>query len=42
MTGCMAVAKKICEERNGYMFCQFDNPDNLIMHELTTGPELWE
>ena len=42
MGGCLKVANEVCKERNGYMLQQFNNPDNVLIHEATTGPELWE
>ena len=41
-SGAMKVAKRLCEERNGKMLNQFNNPDNVLMHQLTTGPEIFE
>lgn len=35
-------ARKIAEERNGWFVDQFNNPDNLEAHYLSTGPEIWE
>lgn len=40
--GALAVATRITEETNGYMFNQFSNPDNPKIHRETTGPEIWE
>ena len=42
MGGAVAMAKKVVGERNGHMLQQFDNADNILVHELTTGPEIWE
>jgi cysteine synthase len=39
--GALAVATRIVEETNGYMFNQFSNPDNPKIHRETTGPEIW-
>ena len=40
MQGAIDAAKKIVEERNAYMPCQFDNPFNKEIHKLTTAPEI--
>ena len=42
MGGAVKVASKICAERKGFMLQQFDNADNVLIHEVTTGPEIWE
>jgi len=42
MGGAVKVAEKVVKDRNGYMFQQFDNPDNVLAHECSTGPELWD
>jgi len=42
MGGAVKVAEKVVKDRNGYMFQQFDNPDNILAHECSTGPELWD
>lgn len=39
--GALAVATRIVEETNGFMFNQFSNPDNPKIHRETTGPEIW-
>lgn len=35
-------AARITLERAAYRASQFSNPANVIAHELTTGPEMWE
>jgi len=42
MAGAIEMAKKIKNERNGFMLQQFANPDNPKVHRETTGPEIWE
>ncbi len=39
MRGAIERAKEICEEKNGYMVGQFENPANVEAHRKTTGPE---
>jgi len=41
MNGAIALAKRLCKEKNGKMLQQFDNPDNPEVHYKTTGPEIW-
>lgn len=36
------VAERLTVERNAFRPNQYENPDNPLAHELTTGPELWE
>lgn len=40
MRGAINKAKRICEDRNGYMVGQFENPANAQAHRETTGPEI--
>ncbi|MCB1616499.1 MAG: cysteine synthase A [Pseudomonadales bacterium] len=44
MPGAIARAEEICakDPDNTFMPGQFDNPANPEIHELTTGPEIWE
>ena len=42
MGGACKVAEHIAKERNGHILGQFDNADNIMIHEETTGPEIWE
>ncbi|MBO5762671.1 MAG: cysteine synthase A [Lentisphaeria bacterium] len=43
MTGSIARAKAILAENPGsFMPQQFENPANPAIHEVTTGPEIWE
>ena len=43
MTGSIARAKEILAENPGsFMPQQFENPANPAIHEVTTGPEIWE
>ena len=42
MGGACKVANDIMAERGAYMLKQFDNKDNILVHEMTTGPEIWE
>ncbi len=42
MPGAIAKATQLVQETpNGWMPQQFDNPANPAVHELTTGPEIW-
>lgn len=36
------TAERIAKERGGYYINQFENPNNPLAHEKTTGPEIWE
>ncbi len=36
------AAELVAKEANGWMPQQFNNPANPAIHELTTGPEIWE
>ena len=36
------MAKRIAKERDGYYVNQFENPNNPLAHENSTGPEIWE
>ncbi|MFZ4541289.1 MAG: pyridoxal-phosphate dependent enzyme [Rickettsiales bacterium] len=36
------MAKRIATERGGFYVNQFENRNNPITHECTTGPEIWE
>mgnify|MGYP004665111225 CR=1 FL=1 len=40
MAGAVSYAKKIAEERNGWIAGQFDNPMNIAAHRTGTGPEI--
>lgn len=43
MKGSVAAALKILDDTPGsFMPGQFDNPNNALAHENTTGPEIWE
>lgn len=43
MQGAVSAAVKIVNETPGaFMPGQFDNPNNPLAHEKTTGPEIWE
>ena len=43
MKGSVAAALKILDDTPGsFMRGQFDNPNNALAHEKTTGPEIWE
>jgi cysteine synthase A len=44
MPGAIAKAEEIVAESNGqaWMPSQFDNPANPMIHEKTTGPEIWQ
>ncbi len=37
-----SVARRIAEERNGFLPDQYSNPANPEAHYCTTGPEIWE
>ncbi len=36
------MAERIARERGGFYVNQFENPNNPVTHERTTGPEVWE
>jgi cysteine synthase A len=36
------AAELVAKDENGWMPQQFNNPANPAIHELTTGPEIWE
>ncbi len=40
MKGAIERAKEICENSNGYMPNQFENPANAYAHKVTTAPEI--
>lgn len=43
MKGSVAAALKILDDTpSSFMPGQFDNPNNALAHEKTTGPEIWE
>jgi cysteine synthase A len=44
MKGAIKKAEDIVQDLGdkAYMLQQFNNPDNVKIHELTTGPEVWE
>lgn len=43
MAGSIAEAERLAKEMpSAFIAGQFDNPDNALAHEKTTGPEIWE
>ncbi len=36
------IAARIAKERGGFFVNQFENPNNPLAHERSTGPEIWE
>lgn len=43
MQGAIRKAEELASQIDGaFIPAQFDNPDNPLAHELTTGPEIWE
>ncbi|MGR6836572.1 cysteine synthase A [Syntrophomonas erecta] len=43
MSGAVEVANQMVQENpHYYMIKQFENPDNVLSHEMTTGPEILE
>ena len=36
------MAKRIAQERGGLYVNQFENPNNPLAHEISTGPEIWQ
>lgn len=42
MKGAIAEAERLEQEGKGVLARQFDNKANPLMHEKTTGPEIWE
>lgn len=36
------MAERIARERGGFYVNQFENPNNPLTHERSTGPEIWE
>ncbi len=42
MEGARDLAKAMQEKGEGFMLDQFANPDNLLAHYHSTGPEIWE
>ncbi|MFN6992246.1 MAG: PLP-dependent cysteine synthase family protein, partial [Fervidobacterium sp.] len=40
MTYAVVKAKEIVEAKKAFMLNQFENPNNVLSHELTTGPEI--
>lgn len=42
MSGAIAAAERIAQERGGIILQQFENPANPQAHQATTGPEIWD
>ena len=40
--GAIKLAAHVAKERGGIILGQFDNEDNVMVHEVTTGSEIWE
>ncbi|MCP4566418.1 MAG: cysteine synthase family protein [FCB group bacterium] len=38
---CYQVARRMAEENGYYYFNQYDNPENIMAHYHSTGPEIW-
>lgn len=39
---CYQVARRIAKEKGYFLFNQYDNPDNIMAHYHSTGPEIWK
>jgi cystathionine beta-synthase len=38
---CYQLARRLAEENGYFYFNQYDNPENIEAHYMTTGPEIW-
>jgi cystathionine beta-synthase len=39
---CLQTARRMAREKGYFYFNQYDNPENIMAHYLTTGPEIWK
>jgi cystathionine beta-synthase len=39
---CLQTARRLAREKGYFYFNQYDNPDNIMAHYLSTGPEIWK